>query len=61
LANDTRDRRRDLLLANGAALAVLVVALLLRWYEAAAFGLAVLVILNILVFVRERMSRNKGE
>lgn len=56
-----RNRRRDLLLANGAALAVVAAALLLRWWEAAAFGLGVLLILDILVLVRERLFRARGE
>lgn len=53
-----RNRRRDLILANGAGLVVLAVALLLRWWEAAAFGLGVLLILDILVLFRERSSRS---
>jgi type IV secretory pathway TrbD component len=60
-SSHARRRRRDLLLANGAALAVVVAALLLRWWEAAAFGLGVLLILDILVLVRERALRARGE
>jgi hypothetical protein len=59
LAKDgERNRRRDLILANGAGLVVLAVALLLRWWEAAAFGLGVLLILDILVLVRGRSFRS---
>jgi type IV secretory pathway TrbD component len=59
LASDAdRNRRRDLILANGAGLVVLAVALLLRWWEAAAFGLGVLLILDILVLFRGRSSRS---
>jgi hypothetical protein len=52
-------RRRDLILANVAALLVLLFVLLIGWGQEAAFGLAVLVILDLLVLVRERTSRPK--
>jgi len=48
---------RELVLANAAALLVLVLVLLLGWREAAAFGLATLVILNLLVVLRGRQAR----
>jgi hypothetical protein len=48
--------RRDLILANLAGVAVLLLALVAGWREAAAFGLAVLAILNLMVILRERMS-----
>jgi hypothetical protein len=51
-------RRRDLIVTNVLALLVLLVALLLGWYEAAAFGLAVLLILDLLVILRERGARS---
>jgi len=53
-------RRRELIVTNVAALLILVVVLLLGWYEAAAFGLAVLLILHLLVILRER-GRNVSE
>jgi len=61
LDSDGRNRRRDLLVANGAALLLLVVVLLAGWWDAAAFGLAVLAILDILVVIRRRMGRREGE
>jgi hypothetical protein len=51
-------RRRDLIVTNVAAVAVLLVALLLGWREAAAFGLAVLVFMDLMVYLRERMARS---
>jgi hypothetical protein len=53
-------RLRELILANLAALLVLLVALLVGWWEAAGFGLAVLVIMDLLVVVRERQARFEG-
>jgi Flp pilus assembly protein TadB len=54
-------RRRDLIVANGAGLLVVVVALLLGWREAAAFGLAVLLILDVMVLVRGRPGRRRRD
>lgn len=45
---------RDLLVANAVALLVLLVVLIVGWREAAAFGLAVLLILDLLVVLRGR-------
>jgi Flp pilus assembly protein TadB len=47
-------RTRDLLVANGAGLLVVVVAYLLGWREAATYGLVVLALLDVIVLVRER-------
>ena len=52
------NRRRDLLVANLAALLLLVVALLLGWWQEAVFGLAVLLFLDLFVFLRERQARS---
>ena len=52
------NRRRDLLLANLAALLLLVVVLLLGWWHEAAFGLAVLLFLDLFVFLRWRQARS---
>jgi membrane protein implicated in regulation of membrane protease activity len=52
------NRRRDLLLANLAALLLLVVVLLLGWWQEAAFGLAVLLFLDLYVFLRARQARS---
>ena len=46
--------RRDLIVANLAGVAVLLLALVAGWREAAAFGLAVLAILNLMIILRER-------
>ena len=51
-------RWRDLIVTNVAAVAVLLVALLLGWWEAAAFGLGVLVFMDLMVLLRERMARS---
>ena len=51
-------RRRDLIVTNVAAVAVLLAALLLGWREAAAFGLAVLVFMDLMVLLRERMKKS---
>ena len=51
-------RRRDLIVTNVAAVAVLLVALLLGWREAAAFGLAVLVFMDLMVLLRERIAKS---
>jgi Flp pilus assembly protein TadB len=51
------NRGRNLLVANLLGLLVLVVVLLLGWWDAAAFGLAVLLILDVLVWLRERQAR----
>ena len=53
--------RRDLIVANGAGLSILVVTLLLGWWEAAAFGLAVLLILDVMVLARERPGRRRRD
>ena len=53
-------RRRDLLVANLAALLLLVVVLLLGWWQEAAFGLAVLLFLDLFIFLRGRQARSDG-
>jgi hypothetical protein len=52
---------RDLLLANGAALVLLLIVLLIGWRLEAAFGLAVLAILNLLVLLRGRPGGPRDE
>ena len=54
-------RRRDLIVTNLAALVVLILAYLAGWREAAAFGLAVLVVLDLIVLIRERQARSEDE
>jgi hypothetical protein len=56
-----KGRLRDLVLADLAGLLVLLVALAAGWREAAAFGLAVLIILNLLAILRERLARVEKE
>ena len=53
------NRRRDLLVANLAALLLLAVVLLLGWWQEAAFGLAVLLFLDLFVFLRWRQARSE--
>jgi hypothetical protein len=55
-------RGRDLLLANLAALLLLLlVVLLLGWWQEAAFGLAVLLFLDLFVVLRGRQARFHGQ
>jgi hypothetical protein len=51
-------RKRDLIVTNILSVLVLLGALLAGWWEAAAFGLAVLVIMDLLVLFREWFSRS---
>lgn len=53
-------RWRDLIVTNLLALAILLAVLLVGWWDAAAFGLAVLVIMDLMVLLRERLSRHRG-
>jgi hypothetical protein len=59
------NRRRDLIVANLGALLLLFVVLLLGWWQEAAFGLAVLLFLDLFVLLRGRQTRSseaaKGE
>jgi len=55
------NRRRDLIVANVAALLLLLVVLLLGWRVEAAFGLAVLLILDLFVYLRGRQVRAGNE
>jgi hypothetical protein len=50
-------RKRDLLITNLLSLLILLAALLAGWREAAAFGSAVLVVMDVLVVIRERFPR----
>ena len=52
--------RRNLLLPNLIALPVLLVVYLAGWREAAGFGLAVLVLMDLLILIRERQARAPG-
>ena len=54
-------RWRDLIVTNVVALLLLLVVLLIGWREAAAFGLTVLVIMNLLVIIRKRGARSDVE
>jgi hypothetical protein len=54
-------RPRDLIVTNVLALLVLLAVLLVGWRQAAAFGLVVLVILDLMVVLRERSGRSKGD
>jgi hypothetical protein len=49
-------RWRDLIVTNVVALLVLLFVLLVGWREAAAFGLAVLVIMDLVVLIREQVG-----
>ena len=54
------NQRRDLIVANVAALLLLAVVLLLGWWQEAVFGLAVLLFLDLFVFLRGRQARSDG-
>jgi hypothetical protein len=54
-------RRRELIVTNLLALSVLLVVLLVGWWDAAAFGLAVLVIMDLIVVLRERSAHSKKD
>jgi hypothetical protein len=54
-------RHRDLIVANIAGLVILLLALLAGWREAAGFGLAVLLVLNLVVFIRARQARTDSD
>ncbi len=50
--------RRDLIAANVVGLLVLLVVLLIGWWQEAAFGLAILGILDLIVVLRGRQARS---
>jgi membrane protein implicated in regulation of membrane protease activity len=54
------NRRRELIVANAAALLVLLTVLLLGWWQEAAFGLAVLLFLDLFVLLRGRQARSES-
>ena len=54
-------RKRELIVTNLLALAVLLTVLLAGWRDAAAFGLAVLIILDLMVILRERLTHHKED
>lgn len=51
---------RDLLIANLLGLIVLLGALFIGWRDAAAFGLAVLVVLDLFVWLRGHQVRSEA-
>jgi type IV secretory pathway TrbD component len=51
-------RHRDLILVNLTALLLLLFVLLIGWWQAAAFGLGVLLVLDLLVVLREQQARS---
>jgi dolichol kinase len=53
-------RKRDLLVTNILALLILLAALLAGWREAAAFGLAVLVVMDLMAVLGERWPRRSS-
>ncbi|MEJ2738212.1 MAG: hypothetical protein P8189_32425 [Anaerolineae bacterium] len=52
--------RRDLVLANALALLLLLIVVLVGWWQEAAFGLAVVVILDLAILLRGRQVRAEG-
>ena len=53
--------QRDLIVADIAGLLIVLLALVAGWREAAGFGLAVLLVLNLMVFIRERQARTDSD
>ena len=53
--------RRDLIVTNLLALLVLLIVLLAGWREAAAFGLAVLIVMDLMVVIREYGARSEDD
>ena len=53
--------RRALITANLIAVPVLLAVLVAGWWDAAGFGLAVLVLLDLLVLVRERAAHSSED
>jgi hypothetical protein len=54
-------RLKRLIIVNLLALAMLLGVLLIGWRQAAAFGLGVLVVMNLIVLIRERSGPSNGE
>ena len=54
-------RRRELIVTNVVVLVVLLAVSLVGWWDAAAFGLTVLVILDLMALLRERLSRRRED
>jgi len=54
-------RRRELVVTDLLALVLLSTILLAGWWDAALFGLAVLVIMNLIVLIRERSAGSRGD
>jgi hypothetical protein len=54
-------RLRELIVVNVVALILLLVVLLIGWREEAAFGLAVLVIIDLMVLMRGRQARSERD
>jgi len=54
-------RRRDLIVTNLLALAVLLAVLLIGWWDAAAFGLGVLLFMDGLVLLGEWRARREKD
>ena len=52
---------RDLIVSNVIALLVLLAVLLVGWWEAAAFGLVVLALLDLMVLIRGRQAHSDHE
>lgn len=54
-------RGRDLIVTNLVALLLLLVVFVVGWREAAVFGLAVLLMMNVIVLLRERLGRSSQD
>lgn len=55
------ERKRELIVANLLSLLVVAAALAAGWRQEALFGLAVLVVMDLIVLIRYRLGRRKGD
>lgn len=54
-------RHRDLIVTNVACLLLLLVVLLIGWQEAALFGLAVLIVMDLMVLLGKWSARRRQD
>ena len=55
------ERKRELIVANLLSLLVVAAALAAGWRQEALFGLAVLAVMDLIVLIRHRLGRRKGD
>lgn len=55
------ERKRELIVANLLSLLVVAAALAAGWRQEALFGLAALAVMDLIVLIRHRLGRRKGD